>query len=266
MPDSAPPPIGHNQPPADAELLLTRLQNDHAALVSRRDKLLEGVKRAPTEINDEETAGKMADFVEKQLKAFVSAADDVHDTEKAPFLAAGRVVDGFWHSLKDEIDASIKRLNVIRKRYADKKDQEARRKLEEEARQRQAEADRQRREAEAAAAKARSEKAREAAEQKAAAAEQAQAVADQASTAAQVAPSVLGRSVGAGGGTTILKREWTYENLDRATLDLEALRPHLSNEVMEKAVRDWIKAHKNDLEAGKAPELKGVRVFKGTKL
>ena len=64
---------GHNFPPTDADPLMERLRDDHAGLLERRDELLGGIERAPDAIDDEVTAGKMADFVEQQINKFIKA-------------------------------------------------------------------------------------------------------------------------------------------------------------------------------------------------
>ena len=64
---------------------------------------------------------------------------------------------------------------------------------------------------------------------------------------------------------TTLKRFWNWRDLDRNTIDLEALRQHLPSEAIEQAVRSWIKANKEDLEKG-AIKLRGVELFEDTRL
>lgn len=138
VPATEVPTIGHNNPPEDP--LLDRLMDEHAGLIKRRDELLAGAGRAPGSIDDEETAGKMADFVQKQIDPFLKRAKDVHQSEKEPFLSGGRTVDGFWHKLVDDIEKAKTALNARRKAYADKKAAEERRRREEEARKAEEEA------------------------------------------------------------------------------------------------------------------------------
>ena len=256
---------GHNMPPeADANPLLDRLNEEHTALFGRRDELLAGIARAPEEITDEETAGKMADFVQKQISDFLKRAKAVHEDEKAPFLAAGRTVDNFKHTLIDEIETGKKRLNVVRKKYADEK-------AAEELRMRR-EAERlAREEAEAATKKAAEAEAEiknladldnaVAAEE---AAEKARADAIDAQRAADEKPAVLGRSRGEHGGMTTLKRFWDYADLDRGKLDLEALRQHLPEDALEKAVKSYIKAGWSGDAIGE--QIRGVRIYENTRL
>ena len=237
---AAAPQMGDNLPESEVDPLLDRLREDHAELIRRRDELLGGIDRAPERITDEETAGKMADFVSEQIDKFLKASKAIHQNEKAPFLAAGRTVDSFMHTLIDEIEKGKVRLNAVRKKYADAKAAEERRRLEEEARKAREEAQRLEREAaERAAAMSRDEDLA-AAVRAEEAAEQARLDAQKAAKDAAAKPAVLGRSRGAYGGLTTLKQFWDFADLDRDRLDLEALRQHLPEDALEKAIRSLI--------------------------
>lgn len=319
LPAEPDPGFGHNNPPPD---LLGRLCEDHADLLKRRDELLGGIGRAPKEIEDEDTAGRMADFVQKQIDPFLKRAKDVHQAEKEPFLSGGRTVDGFWHTLIDDIEKGKAALNVVRKAYADKKAAEERRRREEEARkaaevarlarEKAAEEERKRIAAEMEAARLRDEAAearrkQEAAEaaslqsesdlaaalerearrkrddeaaeaariagEKAAAeaariaadeAERAEKSAAEAAKAAAAKPAELGRSRGGYGGMTTLKQFYDFKDVDRANIDLEALRWNLSDDSINKAIRAWIDANKEAVKAGR--QLAGVTIFENTRL
>lgn len=255
---------GHNEPPTDADALLERLREQHAPLIKRREELLGGIARSPVKIADEDTAGKAADFVDKQINAYLKAAKAVHETEKAPFLAAGRTVDSFWHHLIDDVAHGKEMVNGVRKAYADEKAAAERRRREEEARlAREAEAA-ARREAEEAAAALKEEsdlasalKAEELHRLRA-------AEADKAAKAAAAKPAELGKSRGEYGGQTSLKQFWNFNDLDRAALDLETLRAHFTADAFDKAVRSWIGANKESLERG--ARLGGVNIFSDTRL
>lgn len=266
MPEGTQAKPGHNQPPPDADPLLERLQKDHADLLARRDALLSGIGRAPTEIVDEETAGKMADFVDLQLSAFIKQVDTVHDTEKAPYLAGTRTVDGFWHTLKDQVEAGIKTLNQRRKKYADDKAAAERKRREAEADRLRQEAAAAQRAAEQAAETVTTETDLSSAIDAEAAAQTATVAAEKATQAAAAKPAELGRTRGAYGGRTTLRTEWTFADLDRAKIDLEALRPYLPEDALQKAVRAWIAANKGALKAKTITGIAGVRIFQDTRL
>ncbi|MCH7936631.1 MAG: hypothetical protein IH994_06020 [Proteobacteria bacterium] len=250
--------IGANQPPADANPLLDRLRTDHADLISRRDELLGGIDRAPEAIEDEKTAGIMADFVQKQIDKFLKRAKAVHADEKEPYLSGGRTVDGFWHSLIDDIETGKLKLNAARKKFADDKAAKERKAREEAARLAREEQERLQREAEEQAAKLREEKDLQAAVEAEEAAEAARLVAEKAAKVAAAKPAEMGRTRGEHGGMTTLKQFWNFSDLDRATLDLEALREHIPAKALDQAVRSFV-------DAG-GRELKGVRIYEDTRL
>ncbi len=124
---------GHNEPPADLDPLLERLREDHADLIRGRARLLGRIGCSPSAIEegDEELAGRLADFVDKELRAFVKHAEAAHKHDKAPFLQASRTVDSFLHSLIDDINDGKAAVNAVRKAYADAKAAKERRRREE---------------------------------------------------------------------------------------------------------------------------------------
>ena len=70
-------------------------------------------------------------------------------------------------------------------------------------------------------------------------------------------PADYGRVRGEYGGLGTLTRKWTFANLDRATIDLRALRPFIPMDGLERAVRAFI-------DAG-GRELRGVDIFEDDK-
>src|SRR5262249_42481159 len=73
----------------------------------------------------------------------------------------------------------------------------------------------------------------------------------------------LSQSRGEYGSVASLRTFWDVADIDRATLDLEALRPHLSADALERACRAWVKAAQ-PAPGGPAPVLRGCRVFENT--
>lgn len=131
--------MGHNLPDADADPLKDRLYEDHADKFTRKAELLEGLASVPDRIEDgdEATAGRLTDFIKKQIAEFRKSVNTTHEAEKAPFLAAGRTVDSFKHVLLDDIDKGGAAATVVLKSYADRKaaiEKAAREKAEREAR------------------------------------------------------------------------------------------------------------------------------------
>jgi len=140
--------------------------------------------------------------------------------------------------------------------YLRRKEQEERQRREAEALRARQEEERQRREAEEAAAKIRDEKSLA----DAIAAEQAAKVttadAEKAERAAIAKPAELSRTRGEYGAVSSLRTEWTFADMDRAALDLEALRHHLPTDGIERAIRSFVRA------GGR--ELRGVRIYEQT--
>lgn len=238
FPDSV---IGHNAPPPDANPIRDRLVVQYADLTSRRDALLAAADRAPEVIEDDETAGRIGDFV-KQIQACGKTADTARVAEKAPYLEGGKTVDGWFKGITDPLATAKTQMERRLSAYLKKKaDDEARRRQEEAAR---AAAERAKAEEEARAAAAAMQtdadlSAALSAEEEARAKAKDEALAAKA-TAATAAD--LSRTRGDYGSTTSLRAEWTFRDLDRTTVDLESLRPYLPMDGLEKAVRAFIRA------------------------
>lgn len=249
-------PLGHNRPPSDAELIRQRLEGEAAFLIARKDELIAAVERVPAEIDSDEAAGKVADFV-KQLMAAHKAAETARIGAKEPHLEAGRVVDGFFKAITEPLYGAKQKIEARLTVWQRKK----------------AEAERRRREAEERAAREEAEhQAREAAEAARAAitgagsvddavtsdalARQAEADAEAARKSAAAKPADLSRQRGDYGAVASLRTFWDFKDMDRDALDLEALRSHLPLDALEKAVRSYIKA------GGRA--LKGVEIFENS--
>lgn len=268
------PAAGHNIAPlfSDPEALAEYLREYHAADASRTDELLAGGTRfheahAEIDWDDEETIGRAGDFV-KQITAHTKALNTAREGAKRPYLEGSRGVDGFFKGMSDKLDAlkksvSVKITDALREREA--RERRAREELERQAR---AEAERQRREQEEAerrAAEAEAAgKADEAQRQidNAVTSEelhrQAQADVTTAAKAADAKPADLSRTRGDLGSVSSLRAFWDFRNLDRAAVDLEALRAHLPLDAIEKALRGYIKANKS---AAGVPPIAGVEFY-----
>ena len=94
-------------------------------------------------------------------------------------------------------------------------------------------------------------------------AQQATVNAEVARQAVQAKPAELSRTRGDYGAVASLRTFWDFRHLDRATLDLEALRPHLSQEALEKAVRAYIKANFASDHTGQ--QIKGVEIYQNNR-
>lgn len=241
----------HNQPPADANPLRDRLMEDHAALVKRAIELSEAVERAPETV-DENNAGRVADFV-KQITGHMKALDGARVAEKEPYLAGGRTVDGFFKTWTDALEKGKRAVEAKLNVYLRRKAEEERRRREEAERIAREEAERAARAAAEAAAKAQTDADLNAAIVAEDAAIKAAADAAKAAQAADAKPADMARTRGDYGAVGTLRREWVFDDLDRNALDLEALRPFIPQDAIEKAIRAFIRS------GGR--QLAGVRIY-----
>ena len=247
-----------NNPPTDVDPLRDRLAEQHAALLKRRDELLAAIERAPELIEDDDLAGKMGDFSQKQIAGCLKALEGARVAEKEVFLSAGRTVDGFFQGIAGPLAKGKAIIDARRKVYLDKKaaaERAARMEAERIAREA---ADKAAREAAEKAAAMRKDEDLAAAVAAEDAARVARAAAEDATRAAAAKPAELSRVRGDYGSVSSLKQFWDFADIDRAALDLEKLREHLPQDALEKAVRSFVKA------GGR--ELKGCRIFENTRL
>lgn len=234
----AEPGMGHNQPLP----LRDQLAEQHAPITERVDALAAGVDRTP-DITDEDLARKAGDFV-KQLAAEAKAIEAKRVDVKQPYREAAEQVDAFFKPLVDRLTQGADRVRAKLGVYLRQKEAAERQRREEQAR-------REREEAARLAAEA--EKANSNERMAAAAALETQAAQTQAS--AQVKPAELSRTRGDFGSVSGLKSQWTFRDLDRATINLEKLRPYIPQDGLEKAVRAAIRA------GSRAGSIEGVVIF-----
>jgi hypothetical protein len=249
--------LQHNNPPPDllvGDALREKLRDENRDLLKRCDDLLAAADRVPN-IESDDVAGKVTDFI-KQLTALAKAAETKRTDAKEPYLEGGRHVDGFFKAITDPVaKAKVAVEKNLTTYLRDKADRERREREEQE---------RLAREAAEQARKGAEEKARAAANDLQLAAaikaeEQANAArADlvKAEKAAEAKAAELSRTRGEYGSVSSLRTVFGFEDIDRATIDLEALRNHLPLDGLEKAVRSFIKA------GGR--ELRGTRIYETT--
>lgn len=230
------------KPPAEIEAIRERLSEDHKDFIDRADVVIASCGRMPSEVTDEDMAGKFGDQI-KILTAAVKDANGRRTMEKEPFLEGGRAVDGFFKTISEKLETHKREAQKPLAVYERAKADAERRRREEEARKAEAEA------AAAAAAAVDSEEALDAA----VAAEE---VAGKAVVEAGATAADMSRTRGKFGSVSSLRTTWGFEDLDRESLDIEALRHHIPQAALETAVRAFIKA------GGR--ELKGVRIVENT--
>ena len=249
MSDAAVPQIGDNEP---ASPVLEKLREDYSKELARAQELTIAFSRAPTEIGDdhsgegvvsaEEVAGKMGDFVQ-QFTAVIKSAEAAHKKEKEPYLTSGRTVDNFFkvnliEPMKKLKAALVKRITVYERAKANE-EKRIREAAEKEAREAAEEAARKAAEAEAAMeTDAEVDDALVKAEEAAAA----QEAAAEAAAKASATNAELSRTRGQRGSVASLRTEWKGDLIDRDKLDLEALRQHIPEDALKKAINAFVKA------------------------
>lgn len=254
------------------EVLRDFLLEDFQQLITRKAELLGSVGRAPLVIGDSETCDRMAEL-QKQIRACHKAAEAKRVDYKEPFLTGGRTVDAVAkREITDPLDkASVeigKRLTIWQRKVAE----EERQRREAEAQAAAAEAARLEAEAQRLAAEAAEREADATTETEIDAAiaitEHSTAVFGQAEQAqndlvavarlADAKPAELSRTRTVLGAVASLRTFWDIdtETLDRATLDLDTLRPYIPQDCLEKALRAYVRAGGRDI--------KGCRIFENT--
>lgn len=240
--------LRHNNPPADlltGEALREKLRDEHADLLRRCEELLEAGQRVPP-ITDDDVAGKVSDYI-KQLAALTKTAESHRTGAKEPYLDGGRTIDGFFKGITDPVTETKTAVQRKLTLYLREKEETARQaRLAEERAAREA-AEKARREAEEKAKALADEQGLAAAIEAEKAAETAAADLVKAEQAADVKAAELSRTRGEYGSVSSLRTQWVFDEIDRATIDLEALRPYLALADIEKAVRAFIKAGGREL-------------------
>jgi ABC-type Fe3+/spermidine/putrescine transport system ATPase subunit len=239
--------IGHNLPPTDAEILGEKLSENSKADIERMSQILS--IQIPEEILDETQAKWAADFIDK-TKILKKTFDKTHEREKAPYLEMGRVVDGFFKTKINTLDAVLKKIAVPVNAYLDKKRAEEQRQIRERA-------EKARQEAEALAAQAvvhENEDIKDTASELMSAAVMAEEKAQALDAYAVTAKSAqLARVVTESGAKLAQRTVWTGEVQDWGAVDLVHLRPFLSQDAIQTAINKYVR------DGGR--ELNGVKIY-----
>ena len=230
--------IGDNKPPSPIDELRNRLEDDYGAVLARRDELLASVERMPDTVNDDAMAGKFGDQI-KLISSCIKKADSHRKAEKEPHLEGGRAVDGWFKAITEPLEKAKGLAQAPLAAYERQKAAAERRRLEDEAK-------RQREEAERAAQDAKTDDDLDTA----VATEE---TAQDAEVKANASNADLSRTRGDYGSVSSLRTTWKHDGLDRDRLNLEALRPHLTEDAIHQAIRSFIKAGGRNLA--------GVRIY-----
>lgn len=140
-------PMGHNNPPSDIEIIAENVKRLYPDILDRADQLMKAVDRVPEKVESDEDAGKIGDYI-KQITMCKKNLDAIRVSEKEPYLAKGRAVDGFFKPYSEKLTAIIEQIKPIQAEWVRKKEEAERRRREDEAARKAEEAAAQLREAE----------------------------------------------------------------------------------------------------------------------
>lgn len=247
-----------NEPPVEKpKTLEDQVRERHAAFLKSAQDWIDSVARVPEVIPDDATNEKIGKTVQELVKAR-NKAKNLHETEKAPFLDSGRVIDGiFLTGVSKAAQAAQTTLEnrqriFLRKKAADEAAKlavEAEKKRLEEESARQASEDALRA-AEKAQDRGDFQAADEAMETAAAheqAAVQAQETAEAAEAKAEGPIQDVLRVHSSLGVTISGKTEWITTLADRAKIDWSVLEPFLSDADILKAAKAAVKAGRRSI-------------------
>ena len=184
--------IGHNNPPELEEIIAEGLQKDYREELSVYESMLAKQDEMPDQIDDDETAGAVSDYL-KKLRNMEKTLDAARKAEKEVYSAKANAVHAFFKKRLDSILSVRDKVGEPLADYLKRKEDAARREREEKARaaaeeaRRKAEEMEARRKAEeeAAAARRAQEEAERRAEEERRKAEQARREAEEAKARAK---------------------------------------------------------------------------------
>lgn len=268
---------GSNEAPDYAREVTDRMAADYAATAQTVTELLTEARGLPKEVNDDETAGLVANVIRRMRDVF-GRLEAFRQKEKEPYMRGAQAVDQYFFGLEEKIekrkktdkDGAIDVLSARVHAHNQRKLAEERRRRDEEARiAREAEetarraaeaAERESREAEEKAARARKAENVEAQQQAAREADERARAAREAEDAAREARRDADADARANaadmvrtrhdGGTMTTMRQVPYvEITDSMELDAKALWPFVKDEHKLMALKAWAKVtqHKKQM-------------------
>lgn len=226
--------IGHNQPPTDAELLKTKIEEGNKETFKRADDLNTAFDRMPKTITNDEEKDKVTLFL-AQIAKCDKDLEALRVKEKEPYLTLERTVDNLFKTYKLKLKATVQKVKPILDARLLWEREEERKRIATEA------ADRKRlAEAQAAAAAALEEingaKATELLDE----AIQNESHANRLGTKATGKISVIARA--SNGASASMRTTIKAEEVDRDALDLNLLRHHFSKDAVQAALNSLVKS------------------------
>ena len=269
---------GHNRGPSLEDTMRERAREDHPNLFKRHDELLASAERMPKTL-DATSEPKAITFIQ-QLRAHGNKLEATRTDMKEPYLKGGQAVDSTFKELKAEIsgvqsstnDALTDFQNEERKKReaeaaAERKRlaEEARKQAEAERKAREEEARKERETAERITRELRDEKDLEEAiraEERAMEAER--KAAEVAAAPPEPAPPVVApapvQTHTEFGGKATLKMVLRCTSFDPQTIDLNAIRPYLKPDAIQKALNLAVRQGIREVEGAVIEEVPESRV------
>jgi hypothetical protein len=237
--------IGGNMPPLE-EQLATAAQ----ALIDRIEPIATRANALPRVIASEKDIETIAPVV-IDAKNLSRELEKTREAQKKPFLEGGKAVDGFFKPMTTRLDRIVSAFEGLTSQFQRDRAAAERLRLQEEARIAQQKADKLREDAEKA-------KRPQTAEKRADLADQAEADAERAAAAAAQSTQTIAK-IDTGGAKVSGRAVWAFEIEDLNKVDLNAIRPFIDREAIEKALRAYAKIQRS------AAKVDGVKFFEDVK-
>lgn len=252
MTDTAPLP---NFDPLDPEHVKDAFMERIADLRERFEDLKGSHARCPEKVESDADMRRFTDHV-KNLKACAKAFEEARKAEKGKYDECGKVVHGIAKGFADDLAKWAREAEQRMTDYQTRVAQEEERRRQEEERKKREEAERLAQEAKDADTLEDAIRAEEAAEK--------------ARREAEAKPADLHRARGEYGGVSSLRSVLAFEVLDIHAVPLETLRRHFSAEDINKAVRGFMSANREEVkERVKRGDgegiLRGIRFYEDKK-
>lgn len=238
--------IGHNNPPSETEVLQQRLAENYTKEAGEYERL--AGRDIPDTIDTDEQAGKITEYI-KAVNNLKRTFTDAHKKEKAVYLECGRIVDNWKKGYEEKCQKLVSAASVPLQAFLDKKAAEERQRQLEIARKAREEADRLAAEAAAHEAEGINDTANDLMNAAVEADSKADMIQGSALQARAKARSETGFSASQ-------RKVWVGEVESLAAIDLEKLRPFLSEQAIQTAINAFVR------DGGR--ELRGVNIYQKT--
>lgn len=146
--------LGHNNGPDIGEIIAEQMSERYQGEINLLESLLQRSEEMPSEIKDDETAGKVSDYL-KRLASQNKSLDAIRKSEKEEWSAKANAVHAFFKKKMDKIVEVKSRVEEPLNKYLQAKEDEKRRIAAEKAEEERRKAEEARIEAERIAAEAR---------------------------------------------------------------------------------------------------------------